>query len=93
MSVGSLTEETIFRGLILVRLRRITGGWLPAVLISTLIFSMQHFGGGFAWVIGIAVASLAFSVVFISSRSLLAAAVAHFLYNMVQYGICCWVSE
>jgi membrane protease YdiL (CAAX protease family) len=87
MGVIVLGEEVAFRGIILPRLRRITGRWWSAVLLCSLIFGLFHWSAGFGRVGTTALVSVAFCIVFIRSRSLLAAGVAHFLYNMTLYGV------
>jgi hypothetical protein len=82
-----LAEETVFRGIILPRLRRITGHWWSAVLICSLLFGVYHWTGGLGLVVSTSLISVAFCVVFIRSRSLVASGVAHFLYNMTLYGV------
>jgi membrane protease YdiL (CAAX protease family) len=82
-----LAEETVFRGIILPRLRRITGHWWSAVLICSLFFGAYHWSGGVGLVVATSLISVACCVVFIRSRSLVAAALAHFLYNMTLYAV------
>ena len=92
MGAGAVVEEAVFRGVILPRLRRVTGQWWSAILLNVLLFGAQHFAGGFVAIVGTAIVSTVFCVVFIRSRSLGAAVVAHFLYNLLQCVIGRWQS-
>ncbi|NLG43561.1 MAG: CPBP family intramembrane metalloprotease [Phycisphaerae bacterium] len=80
----AVSEEILFRGLMLPYLRRITGTWWLAVLISTLIFAVLHFNQGILGILQISGVAVVFAVVFIYSRSLLAAIVAHFAFDVAQ---------
>jgi membrane protease YdiL (CAAX protease family) len=85
MATTAIMEETLFRGILLTRLRRALGSWWSAVLISSVCFGAIHLEGAsivrpvFAFFL-----SLAFSLVFIRSGSLLSVVLAHFLFNCLQ---------
>lgn len=81
MVIPALGEEVLFRSLLLPRLRRLTGHWWSAVLLCSIAFAWYHRAGGFSAVASTFVMSLVFCVTFIRSRSLLAAFLAHFVYN------------
>lgn len=89
---ASAVEETAFRGLLLPRLRGLTGRWWSAVAISGVLFGVWHVLGGLHYVLQTALVSVAFSLVFICSRSLVAAVVAHGLYNAAQMHLGAWWS-
>jgi membrane protease YdiL (CAAX protease family) len=80
----AISEEIFFRGLLLPYLRRITGYWWVAVLISTIVFAALHFQQGIIGIIQISGVAAIFAVIFIYSRSLLATIVAHFGFNVGQ---------
>jgi membrane protease YdiL (CAAX protease family) len=80
----AISEEIIFRGLLLPYLRRITGYWWAAVLISTGVFATLHFQQGLLGILQISGVAAIFALVFIYSRSLLATMVAHFGFNVGQ---------
>jgi membrane protease YdiL (CAAX protease family) len=85
MAIIVLAEEAMFRGIILPRLRRITGHWWSAVLICSLLFGFYHRWGGLGLAGATTLMSVVFCLIFIRSRSLVASSVAHFLYNMTLY--------
>jgi len=85
-------EEACFRGIILPRLRRLTGRWWSAVGICSLLFGAHHLAGGFATVVEAATISIMLCIVFIRSRSLVAVALAHFGCNIMLYGYQNWQS-
>jgi membrane protease YdiL (CAAX protease family) len=84
-AVLAAAEEVAFRSIILPRLRRLTGRWWPAVLICSLLFGAFHWAGGPSLILGTMAISVAFCLVFIGARSLIAASIAHYLYNMTLY--------
>lgn len=79
-------EEYLFRGFLLTRLRRATGSWTIAVIVSSAFFTLLHrFDQTTAALVAIAVLSLVFSAVTIWRRSIIPATVAHTLYNFIQF--------
>lgn len=79
-------EEYLFRGFLLTRLRRATGSWTIAVIASSAFFTLLHrVDQTTAALVAIAVLSLVFSAVTIWRRSIIPAAVAHTLYNFIQF--------
>ena len=79
-------EELIFRGFLMLRLRRATGSWTLAVLISTLLFTGLHaLDQVTVALMAIAILSLVFSVTTIWRRSVVPAIVAHTLWNLPQF--------
>ncbi len=78
-------EEVIFRALLLPYLRRLTGAWWSAVLLSTAVFSVLHVPTqGIAGGLQVAAVGAALSLFFILSRSLFAVTLAHFLFDALQ---------
>ncbi len=79
-------EEVLFRGFLMTRLRRITGSWLVAVLVVTVIFTMLHAQDQTSVALGpIAILGLLFGVVTIWRRSLVPAIVGHTLFDLSQF--------
>jgi membrane protease YdiL (CAAX protease family) len=80
-----LYEELVFRGFLMTRLRRATGSWALAVLVSTAIFTALHaLDQTHAALISVTILSLVFSAVTIWRRSLVPAIVAHALFDLSQ---------
>lgn len=77
-------EELLFRGLLLTQLRRLTGRWWAALAIASAIFGALHLPQGLIGVFQVTGLGVVLGVVFIGSRSLLAAMLSHFLFNFLQ---------
>jgi len=80
--VVAVTEETFFRGYLLLRLHAVTGKIWPALLLSAAAFAIEHtYQGstGMAWAFG---GGLAFGVVYLWRKSLIAPAVTHLLVDI-----------
>ncbi|NUP86579.1 MAG: CPBP family intramembrane metalloprotease [Burkholderiaceae bacterium] len=87
-------EELVFRGLLMPYLRRLTGKWWSALLVSALIFGALHIPGqGLVGGLQTTVVGCVLGLVFIVSRSLLAVALAHLLFNFAQLQIIRFVSQ
>ncbi len=85
-SLIGLYEEVLFRGFLMTRLRRATGGWVPAVLLSTALFTIPHAIDQVpAALISITILSLTFSVVTIWRRSIVPVVVAHTLFDFAMF--------
>ncbi len=85
MAATAIMEETLFRGVLLTRLRRVLGGWWSAVLVSGVCFGAIHLeGGGIGQALSAVFVSLVLARVFIRSRSLLTVVLLHFLFNCIQ---------
>lgn len=81
----AIHEELLFRGLLLPYLRRVTGGWTAAILISSVIFAVLHIAQGWLGVVQVFGLSVIFSLAFIWTRSLAAVTLAHFLFDFLQF--------
>jgi membrane protease YdiL (CAAX protease family) len=81
--VVAISEETIFRGYLILRLTAVTGSRAAAVLLSTLIFSLGHGYEGFTGVVAVFFIGLFLSGVYIWRKSLIAPMVIHFLQDYV----------
>jgi membrane protease YdiL (CAAX protease family) len=78
-------EELLFRGFLMTRLRRATGGWTIAVVLSTVIFTALHaFEQTPSALVIVAILSLVFSLVTIWRRSIIPAIIAHALFDLSQ---------
>ncbi|MFI5338876.1 MAG: CPBP family intramembrane glutamic endopeptidase [Candidatus Methylomirabilales bacterium] len=82
-AVVALTEETIFRGYLILRFRSITRSSAAAVLLSSLIFSLGHGYEGSAGVVTVGVMGLVLALIYLWRRSLLAPMVMHFLQDFL----------
>ncbi len=81
--VVAISEETIFRGYLLLRLTAVSGSVVFAVILSSLIFSMGHGYEGVAGVATTAVMGLILAVVYLWRGSLAAPMAMHFLQDFV----------
>lgn len=81
----ALQEELVFRSLLLPLLRRASGSWAIAFALSAGLFGALHIAQGMFAIVQITGLGLIFSVIFVRSRSLLAVAIAHFLFNFAQF--------
>ncbi len=78
-------EELLFRGFMMPRLRRTLGGWTPALLVSSAVFTALHaFEQTPLALIVVAILSLVFSLATIWRRSILPAIVTHALFDFSQ---------
>lgn len=79
-------EELLFRGFLMTRLRRVTGSWWLAVVLSTVMFTGLHMGDQMmAAMVPITILSLVFSVFTIWRGSVIPAMVGHFLFDLSQF--------
>jgi membrane protease YdiL (CAAX protease family) len=82
--VVAVTEETIFRGYLMLRFRGITGSGAVAVILSAFIFSLGHGYEGSAGVITVGAMGLVFALVYLWRRSLVAPMMMHFVQDFVS---------
>lgn len=82
--VVAVSEETIFRGYMILRLRALTGSRVAAVLVSSLIFALGHGYEGTASVAAIGCLGVALAVVYLWRGSLLAPVVLHLLQDLAS---------
>jgi membrane protease YdiL (CAAX protease family) len=81
-----LWEELVFRGFLMPRLRRATGSWTIAVLLSTAVFAVLHLIDQVpATLVLVTILSLMFSLVTIWRRSIVPAVVAHALFDFAMF--------
>lgn len=81
--VVAVTEETIFRGYLLLRFQALLQNPSMAVLLSAVIFSIGHGYQGSAGVITVVIIGLIFAVIYLWRGSLIAPMVMHFLQNLM----------
>jgi membrane protease YdiL (CAAX protease family) len=79
--VVAVSEETVFRGYLILRLRELTGSPVAAVLLSSLIFSLGHGYEGTAGVATVGCLGVALATVYLWRGSLLAPVILHFLQD------------
>lgn len=83
VGVVAISEETIFRGYLLLRFRNVLGRALPAVLVVSVIFMLGHGYEGSAGAITVGVTGAVWSAVYLWRRSLVAPVTMHFLLDAV----------
>ncbi len=81
----AIHEELVFRALLVPYLRRLTGRWWIAILISSLVFGALHFTQGQLGALQVVGVGLVLAIIFVVSRSLLAVVVAHFVFDFMQF--------
>ena len=85
LAVG-LYEELLFRGFLMTRLRRLTGGWTWAAIVSSILFIVPHLMEQKAIaLVPIGILAAVFCVVTIWRRSIVPAIVAHWLFDWTQF--------
>ena len=88
LGFAPLMEEIFFRGVVFGSLR---GRWgmLPAALASGLLFGLAHLGnpGSLYLIVPIGLVGALFAWGYAYSGSIFAAIVAHFLFNLVSFGV------
>jgi|WetSurMetagenome_2_1015567.scaffolds.fasta_scaffold232949_2 uncharacterized protein len=83
VAVVALTEETIFRGYLILRLRAVRRSSVLAVVLSAAIFSLGHGYEGTAGVMTVGVMGAIFAIIYLWRKSLVAPIVMHFLQDFV----------
>ncbi|UCE60542.1 MAG: CPBP family intramembrane metalloprotease [Phycisphaerales bacterium] len=79
-------EEVLFRGFLLTRLRRATGSWTIAVVVSTAVFTLLHsIDQTPAAMAPITILALSFCLTTIWRRSIIPAIVGHFFFDLYQF--------
>lgn len=82
--VVALAEESIFRGYLMLRFKSITQSVTAAVLLSAVIFSLGHGYEGSAGIATVGLIGIAFALVYVWRKSLVAPVVMHFLLDFVS---------
>jgi membrane protease YdiL (CAAX protease family) len=84
VSVVAVTEETVFRGYLILRLRFLSGSPAAAVVLSSLVFSLGHGYEGTAGVVTVGVVGAVLALVYLWRGSLVAPMVMHFLQDFTS---------
>lgn len=84
-----LSEEAVFRGFIQrelsTALRGTAGGNAIAIVVSSVLFGLAHFGGGVSYIVLATAAGLGYAIVYQRTRSIEMAMLAHFALNTVHF--------
>jgi membrane protease YdiL (CAAX protease family) len=81
--VVAISEETIFRGYLILRFEEILKSPTLAVLLSGVVFSLGHGYEGTSGAITVGAMGIAFAIVYLWRKSLIAPIVMHFLQDFV----------
>jgi membrane protease YdiL (CAAX protease family) len=81
--IVAISEETIFRGYLMLRFGSITSSAFWAVVLSSFVFSLGHGYEGSSGVVTVGVMGAALAVVYLWRRSLVAPMVMHFLQDFI----------
>jgi len=81
--VVALTEESIFRGYLMLRFQAITRAPVWSLFLSTIVFSLGHGYEGTAGVVTVGTMGLAFCLVYMWRKSLVAPITMHFFQDLV----------
>lgn len=81
--VVAFSEEIIFRGYLIRRFTNATRSVPAAVLLSTLIFSVGHGYQGTAGIVTVGLLGLAFALIYIWRKSLVAPITLHFIQDFI----------
>jgi membrane protease YdiL (CAAX protease family) len=82
--VVAITEETIFRGYLILRFKSLTNSAALAAILSAVVFSIGHGYEGSAGVITVGTLGLVFALVYLWRGSLIAPMVMHFLQDFIS---------
>jgi membrane protease YdiL (CAAX protease family) len=93
IAVTATFEEVVFRGFLLPRLRRVTGSWIAAVSIASLLFGVGHMYEGWTAVVQTTALGVFFSGVFLVSARLLPAVVAHASFDVAVFMLLTWLQR
>lgn len=83
VGVVAVSEETIFRGYLLLRFRNVLGSIWPALLIASLIFMLGHGYEGSAGALTVGATGAVWGAVYLWRRSLVAPVTMHFLLDAI----------
>jgi len=81
--VVAISEETIFRGYLTLRLRTATTSTTAAVLLASAVFALGHGYEGSLGVVTVGVMGVLLNLVYLWRKSLLAPIVLHFLQDFI----------
>lgn len=81
--VVAVSEETIFRGYLILRFKSITRSLIATVVISSVIFSIGHGYEGAGGVVIVGIMGAVFAVIYLWRKSLVAPVVMHFMQDFL----------
>jgi membrane protease YdiL (CAAX protease family) len=81
--VVAVSEETIFRGYLILRFKSVTKSAAYAIVISSIIFSIGHGYEGAGGVIIVGIMGAVFAVIYLWRKSLVAPIVMHFMQDFI----------
>jgi membrane protease YdiL (CAAX protease family) len=81
--VVAITEETIFRGYLILRFKSIWASVGTAAVLSSVIFSLGHGYEGTSGVVAIGTLGLVLAIIYIWRKSIVAPMVIHFLQDFL----------
>jgi len=85
MLIVGVYEEFLFRGVLLTHVRRLTGSWFWAVVISSVVFGASHAGMQVASaMVPLSAVGVVFAVLTVYRRSLVPAIIGHGIFNWLQ---------
>jgi len=84
VTVVAVTEETIFRGYLILRFKAVTGRTGAAAALSSIVFSLGHGYEGMAGVISVFSLGVVLALVYLWRKSLVAPIVMHFLTDFAS---------
>jgi membrane protease YdiL (CAAX protease family) len=82
VTVVAISEETVFRGYLILRFRALVGGAGWAVLLSAFVFSLGHGYEGTAGVVTVGLMGVAFALAYVWRKSLVMPMTMHFLQDL-----------
>ncbi|MBI3802183.1 MAG: CPBP family intramembrane metalloprotease [Nitrospirae bacterium] len=83
VAVVAVSEETIFRGYLMLRFKTVLGSARGALFLSSVLFAAGHGYQGMAGILTVGVLGLIFGAVYLWRGSLVAPIVMHFLHDFV----------
>ena len=83
VAVVAVSEETIFRGYLFLRLRTVTGSTTSALLLAAMVFALGHGYEGSLGVVTVGAMGLVFNLVYLWTGSLITPMVLHFIQDFI----------
>lgn len=81
--IVAISEETLFRGYLILRFTQITKNRTTALIISSVIFSLGHGYEGGSGVVTVGAIGFALGLIYVWRQSLISPIVIHFLQNFI----------
>lgn len=81
--IVAISEETLFRGYLILRFTQITKNRTAALIISSVVFALGHGYEGSSGVITVGAIGFALSLIYVWRQSLISPIVIHFLQNFI----------